>query len=83
MNPETDVCTVTKHFVCELTLEVIVDRNVEKKNATQKKRSKADSNSTESVSWRDKEVELLLGVVCSYSLEKDHGGLEWESMKSK
>ena len=32
------------------------------------------------VSWTDDEVELLLGVVCSYSSQKDY---EWESAKSK
>ena len=37
MNPETDVYTVTKHFVCVLTFEVIVDRNVEKKMPRKKK----------------------------------------------
>ena len=43
----------------------------------------ADLNSTQNVNWTNNKVELLLGVVLSYLLQKDHEGLEWESIKSK
>ena len=41
-----------------------------------RKSSRTDSDATENVSWIDDEVELLLGVVRSYSSQKDYEGLE-------
>ena len=49
-------------------------------NMPPSKKAKKDSNAAETVSWTDDEVELLLGVVRSYSLQKDYKGLEWESV---
>ena len=49
-----------------------------------KKKVRVDPNATEAnLSWIDNKVELLLGVVCAYSSQKE--GLEWEteSVKSK
>ena len=42
-----------------------------------------ESENSEALNWTDNEVELLLGVVRSYSSLKDFVGLEWESVKSK
>ena len=47
------------------------------------KKAKKDSDAAEIVSWTDDEVELLLGVVRSYSSQKDYEELEWEIVKSK
>ena len=46
-------------------------------------KAKNNSDAAETVSWTDDEVELLLGVVRSYSSQKDYQGLEWESVISK
>ena len=47
------------------------------------KKAKKNSGAAETVNWTDDEVELLLGVVCSYSFQKDYDELEWESAKRK
>ena len=47
------------------------------------KKAHRESENSEVLNWTDNEVELLLGVVRSYSSQKDFDGLEWESVKSK
>ena len=47
------------------------------------KKVKKDSDAAGTVSWTDDEVELLVGVVRSYSSQKDYQVLEWESAKRK
>ena len=51
-------------------------------NAAQK-RPRTDSDATGNVDWTDDEVELPLGVVRSYSFQKDQEGLEWEIVKNQ
>ena len=68
--------TVTKHFAGLLILAG------HQHHATAK-RPKLDSGAAGTVSWTDDEVELLLGVVRSYSFQKEYEGLECESVKSK
>ena len=51
--------------------------------APKPKKARRESENSEVLNWTDNEVELLLGVVRSYSSQKDLDGLEWESVKSK
>ena len=51
--------------------------------APKPKKARRESENSEVLNWTDNEVELLLGVVRSYSSLKDFDGLEWESVKSK
>ena len=46
-------------------------------------KARRGSENSEVLNWTDNEVEMLLGVVRSYSSQKDFDGLEWESVKSK
>ena len=51
--------------------------------APKPKKARRESENSEVLNWTDNEVELLLGVVWSYSSQKYFDGLEWESVKSK
>ena len=47
------------------------------------KKAKNDSDAAETVSWTDDEVELLLGVVRSYSSQNDYKGLGLGLLRSR
>ena len=47
------------------------------------KGQKGFQDTAETVSWTDDEGEILLGVVRSYSSQKDDEGLEWEEQLKK
>ena len=51
--------------------------------APKPKKARRESENSEVLNWTDNEVELLLGVVRSYSSQKDFEGLEWKSVRSK